>query len=82
MWVKVSPVTVSLLTHSYSDGVVIGTDTVAVRQDDGSFKLHGYKWFTSATDANVAFTLARVQDTQGLVTPVWDLPRIRIRMRM
>ena len=46
------------------------TDTVAVRQADGSFKLHGYKWFTSATDANMAFTLARIQDTQGLVTPV------------
>jgi hypothetical protein len=45
------------------------TDTVAVRQADGSFKLHGYKWFTSATDANMAFTLARIQDTQGLVTP-------------
>ena len=59
---------------------VIGTDTVAVRQDDGSFKLHGYKWFTSATDANVAFTLARVQDTQSLVTPVWSLPRICTHM--
>ena len=45
---------------------------MAVRQADGSFSLHGYKWFTSATDANMAFTLARVQDAQGLVTPVWN----------
>jgi alkylation response protein AidB-like acyl-CoA dehydrogenase len=46
------------------------TDTVAVPQTDGSYRLHGYKWFTSATDADIAFTLARVQDPQGLVTPV------------
>ena len=50
--------------------VHVATDTVAVRQADGSFKLYGYKWFTSATDANIAFTLARVQDPDGLVTPV------------
>ena len=47
-----------------------GTDTVAVPQEDGSYRLYGYKWFTSATDADIAFTLARVQDPQGLVTPV------------
>lgn len=45
------------------------TDTVAVQQGDGSYKLYGYKWFTSATDADMTFTLARVQDEQGLVSP-------------
>lgn len=47
-----------------------GTETVAIPQSDGSYNLHGYKWFTSATDANMAFTLARVQDGDGLVTEV------------
>ena len=47
-----------------------GTETVAIPQSDGSYHLHGYKWFTSATDANMAFTLARVQDGDGLVTEV------------
>nr|CAA76079.1 SOS response Ada system protein [Geodia cydonium] len=45
------------------------TDTVALKQEDGSYRLYGYKWFTSASDADITFTLARVQDTHGLVTP-------------
>lgn len=47
-----------------------GTETVAVPLTDGSYKLHGFKWFTSATDADVTLTLARVQDRRGATTPV------------
>lgn len=47
-----------------------GTETMAVPQSDGSYKLHGFKWFTSATDADVTLTLARVQDRRGATTPV------------
>lgn len=43
---------------------------MAVPQTDGSYKLHGFKWFTSATDADVTLTLARVQDRGGATTPV------------
>lgn len=46
-----------------------GTETVAVPQTDGSYKLHGFKWFTSATDADMTLTLARVQDRTGSTTP-------------
>lgn len=46
-----------------------GTETVAVPQTDGSYKLHGFKWFTSATDADMTLTLARVQDGSGSTTP-------------
>eukprot|EP00064_Thunnus_orientalis_P016667 superscaffoldBa00003355_g16736 len=46
-----------------------GTETVAVPQTDGSYKLHGFKWFTSATDADMTLTLARVQDRTGATTP-------------
>ncbi|XP_023198752.1 acyl-CoA dehydrogenase family member 11-like isoform X2 [Xiphophorus maculatus] len=46
-----------------------GTETVAVPQADGSYRLHGYKWFTSATDADMTLTLARVQDRSGSTTP-------------
>ncbi|XP_011614079.2 acyl-CoA dehydrogenase family member 11-like [Takifugu rubripes] len=49
--------------------VASGTETVAVPQTDGSYKLHGFKWFTSATDADVTLTLARVQDRRGATTP-------------
>lgn len=37
---------------------------------EGNYNLHGYKWFTSATDANMAFTLARVATETGEVTAV------------
>ncbi|KAM8962201.1 acyl-CoA dehydrogenase family member 11-like [Pelodytes ibericus] len=42
-----------------------GTETVAHHQDDGTYSLHGYKWFTSATDSDMSLTLGRVEDDQG-----------------
>ena len=45
-----------------------GTETVAVKQSDGSYKLYGYKWFSSATDADMALTLARDYDERGYCT--------------
>ncbi|GFT22053.1 hypothetical protein NPIL_529201, partial [Nephila pilipes] len=40
------------------------TETVAVPEND-FYRLYGYKWFSSATDSNMALTLARVaQDTE------------------
>ena len=42
-----------------------GTETLAVPQPDGSYRLYGYKWFSSATDADMTFTLARVTDNTG-----------------
>ncbi|ELT99005.1 hypothetical protein CAPTEDRAFT_179194 [Capitella teleta] len=44
------------------------TETLALPQDDGSYLLHGYKWFTSATDSEMALTLARVVDKDGQPT--------------
>ncbi|XP_077418704.1 acyl-CoA dehydrogenase family member 11 [Vanacampus margaritifer] len=49
--------------------VASGTETMAVPQTDGWYKLYGYKWFTSATDADMTLTLARVCDTAGVTTP-------------
>ena len=34
------------------------------------YQLFGHKWFSSATDAQVAFTLARIVDLNGSVTKV------------
>ncbi|CAJ0584228.1 unnamed protein product, partial [Mesorhabditis spiculigera] len=39
------------------------TDPVARRMHQ--YRLHGYKWFSSAIDADVALTLARVVDDKG-----------------
>ncbi|XP_041456864.1 acyl-CoA dehydrogenase family member 11-like isoform X1 [Lytechinus variegatus] len=42
-----------------------GTETLAYPQNDGSFNLHGYKWFSSATDSDMTLTLARIVDDDG-----------------
>nr|KAG5690091.1 hypothetical protein BaRGS_016399 [Batillaria attramentaria] len=42
-----------------------GTETVAIEQPDGTYRLYGYKWFSSATDADMTFTLARIADKEG-----------------
>ncbi|NXG54632.1 ACD11 dehydrogenase, partial [Hemiprocne comata] len=47
--------------------VANGTETVARKQPDGSYRLYGFKWFTSAADSDVTLTLARVADAEGQV---------------
>ncbi|XP_074642127.1 acyl-CoA dehydrogenase family member 11-like [Tubulanus polymorphus] len=42
-----------------------GTETVAVAAGDGIYRLYGFKWFTSATDSDMTFTLARILNDQG-----------------
>ena len=56
-----------------------GTETIAVPQSDGSYRLHGYKWFSSATDANMTLTLARVENEEKNVIEVRDRERERER---
>ena len=41
-----------------------GTDTL-VTGEGSNCKLYGYKWFTSATDADMTLTLARASNSQG-----------------
>lgn len=48
--------------------VAASTDTVAKKEENEDFyRLFGNKWFTSATDANMAFTLARIVGQDGQV---------------
>ncbi|XP_072163576.1 acyl-CoA dehydrogenase family member 11-like [Diadema setosum] len=42
-----------------------GTETLAYPQADGTFHLHGYKWFSSATDCDMTLALARIVDENG-----------------
>ena len=43
-----------------------GTETCAIGpQEDGSYLLNGYKWFSSATDSDMTLTLARVPTETG-----------------
>ncbi|NXA11680.1 ACD11 dehydrogenase, partial [Sapayoa aenigma] len=45
--------------------VANGTETVARKQPDGTYRLYGFKWFTSAADSDMALTLARIADAEG-----------------
>ncbi|XP_048369588.1 acyl-CoA dehydrogenase family member 11-like isoform X1 [Sphaerodactylus townsendi] len=47
--------------------VANGTETVARELPNGTHTLHGFKWFTSATDADISLTLARVVSAEGQI---------------
>jgi len=59
-----------LIVLDYVIITAASTQTVAVKQSDGSYKLYGYKWFSSATDSDMALTLARICDENGHYTEV------------
>ena len=46
--------------------VSAATETLAVHQAEDVYRLHGYKWFSSATDSDISFTLARTGNTNKL----------------
>lgn len=50
-----------------------GTETMAYPRPDGTYTLHGYKWFTSATDSDMTLTLGRVVDEQGHIIQVCSI---------
>ncbi|KAJ6659116.1 hypothetical protein lerEdw1_019419 [Lerista edwardsae] len=45
--------------------VANGTETVALKLPDGTYSLHGLKWFTTATDSDMTLTLARIMAADG-----------------
>ncbi len=47
--------------------VARGTETLAVPQSDGTHRLFGYKWFSSATDSDMTLTLARIVGEDGTI---------------
>ncbi|CAG0884010.1 unnamed protein product [Cyprideis torosa] len=47
--------------------VASGTETLAKSDGNGNYKLYGFKWFSSAIDADMSLTLARVVDAKGQV---------------
>ncbi|HLN29397.1 MAG TPA: acyl-CoA dehydrogenase family protein [Gemmataceae bacterium] len=50
------------MTERTGGSDVSGTSTIA-RPDNGLYRLHGTKWFTSATTSPMAMTLARIEDS-------------------
>ncbi len=53
------------MTETAGGSDVSRTETVAVPRGDGSFALHGRKWFTSATSADIAVALARPEGSEA-----------------
>lgn len=49
------------MTETTGGSDVSRTETVARRDADGVWRLHGIKWFTSATTSEMALTLARLE---------------------
>lgn len=52
-------------------------ETTAHRDADGTWRLHGHKWFTSSTAAHVALVLARTENADDLTLfylPIRDRP--------
>ena len=49
------------MTESTGGSDVGTSETAAVQDEDGTWRLYGRKWFTSATTAQMALTLARPQ---------------------
>lgn len=47
--------------------VANGTETVAILDEGSQYQLYGYKWFSSASDSDMALTLARIADEDGHV---------------
>ncbi|MDJ0698468.1 MAG: acyl-CoA dehydrogenase family protein [Woeseiaceae bacterium] len=56
------------MTEKRGGSDVAGSETIA-RMQHGEWRLYGDKWFTSATTAQIAMTLARVEDETGRVVP-------------
>ncbi|MBV9880347.1 MAG: acyl-CoA dehydrogenase family protein [Gemmatirosa sp.] len=50
------------MTERTGGSDVSGTSTVAQPAGDGTWRLHGVKWFTSATTSQMALALARTDD--------------------
>jgi len=53
------------MTEKTGGSDVSNSQTLAVPQPDGTFKLYGYKFYTSATLSQMSLALARVTDTDG-----------------
>ena len=55
------------------------TQTVATHIEGNRYALNGLKWFTSAIDANITFTLAKIKQKNGEIDSAPTLFFLHIR---
>lgn len=65
------------MTERTGGSDVSGTETIA-RRDGPRYRLHGVKWFTSATTSQIALTLARIEE-HGNPSPHLSLFQLELR---
>lgn len=56
------------MTEKKGGSDVSNTETLALKTQEGSYNLYGYKWFTSATDSQMTLTLGKVVPAERLPT--------------
>ena len=55
------------------------TQTIATQIEGNRYSLTGLKWFTSAIDANITFTLAKIKHKDGVVDNAPTLFFVKVR---
>ena len=58
------------MTEKTGGSDVGNSETVATKNKDGTYSIHGYKFFTSASTSQMTVLLARTKDEKGNVIPV------------
>jgi alkylation response protein AidB-like acyl-CoA dehydrogenase len=53
------------MTEKTGGSDIANSETIAIPQADGTYKLQGYKFFTSATLSQMSLALARITKPNG-----------------
>lgn len=69
------------MTEQIGGSDVSGTGTVARPTGEGHYKLSGVKWFTSATTAQMALTLAKIEGEPGLSLFYLEMDKSTVEIR-
>ncbi|RDD46451.1 Acyl-CoA dehydrogenase family member 11, partial [Trichoplax sp. H2] len=64
------------MTEKRGGSDVGNTETIAIKYSNGRYKLYGDKWFTSAVDSNIAFTLAKIANDKSNTPAGGDNPSL------
>lgn len=62
-------------------GSDVGLSETIARQENGEWKLHGVKWFTSATTSQMAMALARIEENGKVIKGTRGLSLFYIELR-
>jgi alkylation response protein AidB-like acyl-CoA dehydrogenase len=57
------------MTEKKGGSDVSNTETLAVRNEKGTYNLFGYKWFTSATESQMSLGLGKIIGKNRLPSP-------------